>query len=215
MTLVKHMLPRSTSAVFADMTNITQGPTTLVLVEEIPEGKMEAVQSHLDKLSERHAEEEAYDASVSSYYLKEDGIQNLQTEQYMKMVMNALVIVIFLIMNIILVSIKMLSELDPKRRRADFLTCMGMYQKDRNKLVIKEILVDHHLLPMVISMAVSLVFTFVVFHARMYLLADIQNYLKYMIPLWTAYIVVSTGIITILSIMYARAVEGKKYARRS
>ena len=176
---------------------------------------MEAVQSHLDQLSERHAEEEAYDASVSSSYLKADGIQNLQTERYMKMVMNTLVIVIFLIMNIILVSIKMLSELDPKRRRADFLTCMGMYKKDRDKLIIKEVLVDLHLLPMVISMAVSLAFTFVVFHARMYLLADIQNYLKYMVPMWAAYILVSTVINTILSIIYARAVEGKKYARRS
>lgn len=215
MTLVKNMLPRSTSSVYTDFATITQGPTTLVLVEEIPEGKMEAVQSHLDKLSERHAEEEAYDASVSSSYLKEDGIQNLQTERYMKMVMNTLVIVIFLIMNIILVSIKMLSELDPKRRRADFLTCMGMYKKDRDKLIIKEILVDHHLLPMVISMAVSLAFTFVVCYARMYSFSDIQNYLKYMIPMWAAYIVVSTVIITILSIIYARAVEGKKYARRS
>jgi hypothetical protein len=49
----------------------------------------------------------------------------------------------------------------------------------------------------------------------MYQLADIQNYLKYMIPMWASYIVGSTVIITILSIIYARAVEGKKYARRS
>lgn len=215
MKLVKNALPRSTSAVLADFANLTQGPTTLVLIEEIPEGKMEAVQPYLDSLSERHAEEEAYDASVSSYYLKEDGVENLQTERYMKMVMNLLVIVIFIIMNIILVSIKMLSELDPKRRRADFLTCMGMYKKDRDKLIMKEMLVDHHLLPMVISMAVSLAFTFVVFYARMYSFSDIQNYLKYMIPMWIAYIVISTVIITILSIIYARAVEGKKYARRS
>ena len=215
MKLVNNSLPRDTSAVFAEFANISQGPTTLVLVEDIPEGKMEAVQAQLDKLSERHAEEEAYDASVSSYYLKEDGIQNLQTERYMKMVMNILVIVIFMIMNIILVSIKMLSELDPKRRRADFLTCMGMYKKDRDKLIIKEVLVDLHLLPMIISMAVSLAFTFVVFYARMYNLADIQNYLKYMIPMWAAYILASTVIISILSIIYARTVEGKKYARRS
>ena len=200
---------------YGDFANISQGPTKLVLVEEIPEGKMENIQSYLDTFSEKHTADDAYDAAVSCYYLKEDGIQNLQTERYMKMVMNMLVIVIFMIMNIILVSIKMLSELDPKRRRADFLTCMGMYKKDRDKLIIKEVLVDHHLLPMAISMAVSLVFTFVVCNARMYQLADIQNYLKYMIPMWAAYIVGSTVIITILSIIYARAVEGKKYARRS
>lgn len=200
---------------FGDFANISQGPTQLVLIKEVPEGKSELVQSYLDEFSKRHVDDDAYDASVSSYYLKEDGIQNLQTERYMKMVMNVLVIVIFMIMNIILVSIKMLSELDPKRRRADFLTCMGMYKKDRDKLIIKEILVDHHLLPMLISMAVSVVFTAVVFKARMYLLADIQNYIKLMVPMWAAYFVGSTGIITILSVIYARAVEGKKYARRS
>ena len=133
----------------------------------------------------------------------------------MKMVMNILVIAIFFIMNIILVSIKMLSEIDPNRRRSDFLTCMGMYKRDRDKLVIKEILVDHHMMPLLISMVSALAFTFVVFHARMYSSADIVNYMKLMIPMWAAYILGSTVVIGILSLLYARTVEGKKYARRS
>ena len=147
--------------------------------------------------------------------LKEEGVQNLQNEKYMKMAMNALVIVIFLIMNIILISIKMLSELDARRRRADFLTCMGMYKKDRDKLIMKEVLVDHHLLPAVISMAVSLAFTLVVCYARAYETADILNYMKMMVPMWAAYLGASTVILTVLSMIYARTVEGKKYARRS
>lgn len=192
-----------------------KGPTTLVLVEEIPADKMDVIEEYMQVFQERHADDEEYDASVSSYYLKEDGVSNLQTEQYMKMVMNTLVIVIFFIMNIILVAIKMLSELDANRRRADFLTCMGMYKKDRDKLIRKEILVDHHLIPVVISMAAALAFTFVVFHARMYTAADIQNYLKLMIPMWGIYLLGTTVVLWILSIIYARTVEGKKYARRS
>ena len=68
---------------------------------------------------------------------------------------------------------------------------------------------------MVISMVSALAFTFVVFHARMYTMSDIQNYLKYMLPMWGVYLVASTFVIGILSIIYARTVEGKKYARRS
>lgn len=192
-----------------------KGPTTLVLFDDIPEGKREIVQKYMQEFKERHADDDAYDASVSCYYTKEDGLANLQTEQYMKMVMNMLVIAIFFIMNIILVAIKMLSELDANRRRADFLTCMGMYKKDRDKLIMKEILVDHHLIPMVISILAALAFTFIVFHARMYSAADIQNYLKMMIPMWAAYIAGSTVVLGILSMLYAKTVEGKKYARRS
>ena len=192
-----------------------KGPTTLVLFEDIPAEKMEIVEKYMQEFRERHADDEAYDASVSSFYWKKDGIKNLQTERFMKMVMNTLVIAIFFIMNIILVSIKMLSELDPNRRRADFLTCMGMYKKDRDKLIIKEVLVDHHLIPLVISMVSALAFTFVVFHARIYTAADIQNYIKLMVPMWAAYILGSTAVIGILAVIYARTVEGKKYARRS
>jgi len=192
-----------------------QGPTTLVLFEDIPDEKMETVEQYMAEFRERHADDEAYDASVSSCYWKKDGVNNLETERFMKMVMNILVIGIFFIMNIILVSIKMLSELDPNRRRADFLTCMGMYKKDRDKLIIKEVLVDHHLIPLVISMMSALAFTFIVFHARMYSAADIMNYMKLMIPMWAAYILGSTVVIGILAMLYARTVEGKKYARRS
>jgi len=71
------------------------------------------------------------------------------------------------------------------------------------------------LMPLVISMVSALAFTFIVFHARMYSAADIMNYMKLMIPMWAVYILGSTVVIGILSMIYARTVEGKKYARRS
>ena len=200
---------------YSDSGMTRKGPTTLVLFEDIPEEKKDIVDTYMQEFKGRHADDDEYDASVSCYYTKEDGLSNLQTEQYMKMVMNMLVIAIFFIMNIILVAIKMLSELDANRRRADFLTCMGMYKKDRDKLIMKEILVDHHLIPMTISVVSALIFTLIVCHARMFSAADIQNYMKLMIPMWAAYILGSTVVLGILSVIYARTVEGKKYARRS
>lgn len=200
---------------YKDFAQTRKGPTTLVLINTGDDVDMAALNADMQEFKERHADDEAYDASVSSYYTKEEAETDLQTERYMKMVMNTLVIVIFFVMNIVLVAIKMLSELDANRRRADFLTCMGMRKKDRNKLVMKEILYYHHLLPMIIAMAAATLLTAVVFHVRMYDMADIQNYIGYMIPLWAAYLVGSTIVLWILSMIYARTVEGKKYARRS
>ncbi len=194
---------------------LRKGPTQLVLFEDISEEDMQIAEEYMQKFAERHVDDDAYDASVSSYYFKEDNLKNQETEKFMKKVMNTLVIAIFFIMNIILIAIKMLSELDPNRRRADFLTCMGMYEKDRKKLIMKEILVDHHLFPLIISTIAAFLFTAVVWSARMYTAADIKNYLGYMIPLWGAYVIGSTVVIWILSNIYAGTVEGKKYARRS
>lgn len=194
--------------------NLRKGPTTLVLINT-GDADVAAIEADMQEFKENHVDDEAYDASVSSYYLKEDGVTDMQTEHYMKMVMNTLVITIFFVMNIVLVAIKMLSELDANRRRADFLTCMGMYKRDRNRLIMKEILVDHHLIPVVISMVSSFALTFVVFHARMYSAADIKSYLSLMIPMWGIYLSGTTLVLFVLSGIYAGTVEGKKYARRS
>ncbi len=191
-----------------------QGPTMLVLINA-DEGNTDAVYGELQDFREKYIEDEAYDASVSSVYARKDAEQNLQSERYMKMVMNTLVIAVFFVMNIVLVAIMMLSELDANRRRADFLTCMGMYTKDRNRLIKKEILFDHHVLPLAFAIISSLAFTFIVFDARMYTVVDIANYLKRVLPLWGLYILGSTVVLWILSMIYARTVEGKKYARRS
>ena len=193
---------------------IKQGPTKLVLINA-NEADMDEIIADMQEFKEKHADEEAYDASVSSYYTKQEAVNDLQTERYMKIVMNMLVIAIFFVMNLVLVSIKMLSELDMNRRRADFLTCMGMREKDRDKLVKKEILYYHHFVPMIIAIVSALIFTFTIFRARMYTAIDMQNYFAQLIPVWGIYIVGSTALLWILSMIYARSVEGKKYARRS
>ena len=193
---------------------IKQGPTKLVLINA-NEADMDEIIADMQEFKEKNADEEAYDASVSSYYTKQEAVNDLQTERYMKIVMNMLVIAIFFVMNLVLVSIKMLSELDMNRRRADFLTCMGMREKDRDKLVKKEILYYHHFVPMIIAIVSALIFTFTIFRARMYTAIDMQNYFAQLIPVWGIYIVGSTALLWILSMIYARSVEGKKYARRS
>ncbi|MGN1267709.1 MAG: hypothetical protein ACI4UH_07190 [Dorea sp.] len=200
---------------FYKETAMTQeGPSKLILIHA-KEEELDAIDARLQEFEEKYVADRKYDASVSCYYAKREASWNLQSEHYMKMVMNGLLIVIFFVMDIVLVAIKMLTELDVNRRRAEFLTCMGMRKKDRNNLVMKEILYFNHLIPMIIAVVCAFLFTMVVFHVRIYSVADMQNYIGYMIPLWSAYFIGSTIVLWILTLIYARAVEGKKDARRS
>lgn len=188
---------------------IKQGPSHLILIRA-DEKELDTILTKLQELEERHTEEKSYDASVLRCYTKKDALQNQQTERSMKMVMNLLIIIIFFIMNLILLSIKMLSELDLNRKRAEFLDCMGMYRKDRIRLLKKEVLVHFYVIPVMLAVLVALLFTIATFHGRMYGAAEQQLYLKYMIPLWGVYLVGMFICLWILTVIYVNAVEKHK-----
>ena len=189
--------------------NINQGITRLVLINILEEDTGNLLQD-MKEFEDRHLEEEAsiytwpqlngvYDFSVSYHYEKDEAVKNLQTERIMKITMNALVIALFLIMNILLIAIKVLSEREQDKKRADFLACMGMREKDIRLLLGKELLRYYHFLPLISAALFALFFTVVTFHVRMYTSMDIQNYLCYMIPLWLGYIFATTIIVTCIS----------------
>lgn len=193
---------------------LRQGPTKLVLINA-DEETMEDVLKHMPEFDERHALDKDYDRSVSTYYVKEDSARTLQAERIMKVAMNILLIVLFFIMNIMLIIIKILSEKEMCTRRADFLKCMGMRTKDRKNYVKKELLYYFHILPLVISMLISAVFTAAVFHARQYAVTNIKQYLCYMFPVWGVYILGSSILLWIVVTIYAGRLEGKKYGSNS
>lgn len=193
---------------------LRQGPTKLVLINA-DEENLEGILKHMSEFDERHELDKDYDRSVATYYVKEDSARILQAERIMKMAMNILLIVLFFVMNIMLIIIKILSEKEMCTRRADFLKCMGMRTKDRKGYVKKEILYYFHILPLVISMIVSMLFTVAVFHARQYTLENIKRYVLYMFPIWGVYILGSSVLLWIVVTIYAKRLEGKKYGSNS
>lgn len=185
-----------------------QGPTKLVLIRFKSEDADEIL-SEMTKFQDRHIDDESFDVSVLSYYSKQDGANKITSERVMKITMNGLVILIFVIMYFILITIKMLSEIETNRKRALFLNHMGMRQKDRFLLIKKEYFYYYYLLPVIIGTIAAVIFTMMMFVARMYSIEDILHYVINVFPLWGAFYAVSLLVMWVQVTIYARKVEVK------
>ena len=162
--------------------------------------------SEMTEFQNRHIDDESFDASVLSYYTKQDGTKMITSERVMKMTMNGLVIMIFLIMYFILIIIKMLSEMETNRKRALFLNHMGMREKERFQLLKKEYFYYYYLLPVIIGTIAAVIFTIMMFIARMYSSEDILHYLINVLPLWGVFYAVSLLVMWIQVTIYAHKV---------
>lgn len=205
---------------------ISQGITRLVLMNA-EEEQLPVIEQVLGKLEERHQEAErslfdrylvgrgVYDASVSSYYMKEEAVTNLLTERVMKATMNMIVISVFSVMSILLVMIKLISEKELNQRNTEFLTCMGMRRKERIHLIKAEILRYCYLVPIMAAVVFSGVFTICTVHARMYTWEEIQKVFGYMLPIWLGYVVLSGVTLWVIVSIYIYRMEREKDGRSS
>ena len=191
-----------------------QGPTKLVLINA-NESDMDSILAEMTEFKERHVQDGKYDATVSSYYVKEEGVNAVQTERIMKKIMNTLLLILFFVMNLMLVLIKMLSEKDMNQKRVQFFNCMGMRKRDRIALLRKEILRYCHILPMAIALVLAIAFTMAVFHARMYTSVDIYRSIRQMVVLWGMYIGGSTVLLWIMVTIYTHKLEVENYGSNS
>ena len=105
--------------------------------------------------------------------------------------------------------LKMLSEMETNRKRALFLNHMGMRQKDRLRLIKKEYFYYYYFLPIIIGTVAAVIFTFMMFIARMYSAQEILQYLMYMLQIWGGFYIISLSIMWIQMTIYARKVEVK------
>ena len=84
---------------------------------------------------------------------------------------------------------------------------MGMRQKNRIRLVRKELLRYYFIFPIGIAIGVAIIFTRAVFQARIYTAMDIIAYLKIMIPLWSAYFTILLIILYVMISIYVYKME--------
>ncbi len=188
--------------------NIRQGPSKLVLINTRQEDVSDIV-SDLSGFKERHREDERYDASVPCLYTKMQAVKDLKIERVMKGVLNLLVLIVSFVIYFVLLNVKMATEADMVAKRAEFLMCMGMREKERKALIRKELLRYYYLFPTVIAVVLALFYTAAVIIARQYGKADIFAYIKGMIPLWTVSLMGMGVIVMIRVTMYIRRAEGE------
>ena len=190
---------------FAEL--LYQGPTKLVTVRA-DQKTLGELQPELDAFQERHKKDEEYDAKVKSYYLKTDARLQMDTELNMQETMGKLLIFIFFAAGVLLLGIKMMTEKEMNIRRAQFLYCMGMRQKERKRLLRWEMGI-YYVLALVISAAVSVPAVLATFHARLYGTEDIKIMMAKLLPFGAGELAALGVMVWILTEWYIWQIEGR------
>lgn len=202
---------------------IAQGVTKLVVMK-VNEKDLSLVSNELNKLEKKHLNIEneiyhtmtlygdwasgIYDSTVSYVYAKHETIESIEIERVMKMIMSIASIGLFICMNFMVLIVKMLSEQGLNVRRQEFLKCMGMPFKERTELIKKEYFKYYCMIPVILASLSTLIYTKLVFDARMYTHTDIKNYLLQYMPMAIIYMVVYSIITYFIIKIYAKRLEG-------
>ena len=187
--------------------SIMQGPTKLVLLNA-GEKDIHSIEKEMKVLEKNHEKETGYDSNIKSYYSKASMVVDLQTEYFMKLVINLFVILIMLVSSIIWMYIKIQSEIKEKQSRAQFLKCMGMRRNERIRLLKKEVYLFYWL-PGLITVFAVICLSVATFHARMYPQEIIGRFLKNAAWLWGGYFILQMIAGFVLGRFVIRKVEGK------
>lgn len=204
--------------------NITQGVTKIILINAMSD--VDKIGEELEVFEQKHLDKETdlyygfmsagvYDLSIAYHYGKREAMESIELERAMKLVMNVAAIVLFFAMNVMILIVKMLSERELNVKRAEFLTCMGMYRKSRMKLIRAEILRYYVWFPFAVATGSSIIYTYALFIARKYTETDIMKYFRYYVPMFIAYTVLHCTISYLITTIYAHRVEGLRYGRNS
>ena len=188
-----------------DGVTVSQGPKKLVLLH-VDKKRVSEIENEMQKFAKKHKTDLDYDAEISSYYSKAAAVEDMKTERATKQIVNIFVISAMAIASMFLVYVKVLSELEDKKNRADFLKCMGMKKKERKHLLQHELYVFYRI-SLGVAVVVTALYTVATFHARMYSLNVQKAYVKNCIGLWLGYVVLEWIFIWILGKFLIKRVE--------
>ena len=183
-------------------------PTRLVLMD-VPDDKLDAVNLELNTFRERHIFDDKIDSVVKCVYSGRERISDLYGERFMTGMTSAFIIGIMMIVCLVLIHLKIESEVTEKKRQQEFLKCMGMRRKERVRILKKEI--QFFLwTPFVIAAMAVPVFTLIIFRLRQYTAADCTGYLKIWGVLCAVYVAVQILGMKLLEHNMIRRVEVKE-----
>ena len=92
--------------------------------------RVSEIENEMQKFAKKHKTDLDYDAEISSYYSKAAAVADMKTERATKQIVNIFVISAMAIASMFLVFVKVLSELEDKKNRADFFEMYG-HEKER------------------------------------------------------------------------------------
>lgn len=168
--------------------NIHESPTRLILVN-VSEEYRERADEIMQQFREAHAYDESFDSLVKSAYSRQEAVKQRKMEHIMEMIINGFVLALLLVASIMLLRMKVRTELPEMKKRYHFMECFGMHERKR-KAIEKQEVSRFVYAPLGIGMASSLLFTAIVLHIRDFDKTDVINYAIYGSCLWLIYIVI-------------------------
>ncbi len=153
------------------------GARQLVLLNLTSEEARPAVEEVLTAFQEKRAEDESYDVNVRAYYDKSEMARQIPRERAMKTEVNVFIIILFVITGFIMFYMKVMSEMEERRKQHTFLALVGMGPKKRRQMVRAEFC-DFLILPLTAATLVTGGFLWLTLNLRLYTMAEKLNYIK-------------------------------------
>lgn len=185
---------------------IKQGPTRLILIDGVQKTDISGIEKMLEKYQKNHVDDEKYDFSIRSYYLKYEAINSLIMERNVKITTNILMSFYFFLMGIFLMIIKLLTEKEENKSRDSLLKCIGMPIKERERIIFNENRICIYI-PEGVALIAAFLFSLVTVSVRLYPVAMKINCLKDLFLLWSIYCLAYMVVIEGIVFVYIRALR--------
>lgn len=183
-------------------------PTNLVLMK-LSDGSTavhNAVEKELQKFAEKHALDEKFDSEVLAFYSSETEIKEIKAERLLTVILNLFLICTLLYTSFFILYLKVESEMKEKKKRNEFLRCMGMCRKER-ALLIKHEFAPYVWIPILMTLVVAPVLTGIIWILREYTAEDCICYVKWLGVLGIAYLILHVTVIKFFEVYTIRKVE--------
>lgn len=185
--------------------NVHHWPTRLVLIRA-DEGVKEEIDEKLAEFRAAHEFDESFDSEVSSCYVKDELVEKIESERIMKMTLNLFIVSLMFMAGVIMLYLKNQSEILERKRKHEFLVCMGMSKKERLKLFKSEFW-SYLWRPMTLAFIGGAVLTVIVWYLRSYDTVQCMEYLKIWGILFAGYTAVQILIMKVMEWFVIRKVE--------
>lgn len=182
------------------------GVRQLVLLNLTSEEARPAVEAALTAFREKHAEDESYDADVRAYYDRSEIAYQIPNIRAMKTEVNAFIIVLFIITEFIMLYMKVMAEMEERRKQHTFLALVGMGPKERHRMIRAEFR-DFLLIPLAAGTLVTGGFLWITLNLRLYTAAEKAAYIKVWGKLYILYVLLQAAGMAVLEYYTIRKVD--------
>lgn len=188
-----------------DVMEREEGPEKMVLLK-VPEEQYGPVESALQEFAERHEEDSALDRDIQPFYGKKQMIQDTKSERYLKIVVWIFVILAISLSGILLILLKFVFEMDNLVNKYQFLSCLGMRNREIKKELRRE-MAPFWCAPCIVSVVSTALFTGITFRLRDFDAFAVHGYIRAAIWIWLLYWLVQAGCFVMIKQVLLRKIQ--------